>query len=100
MFVVPGDRVYEGQVVGEHCKDDDICVNVVRAKRMSNMRASSKDFTVVLKAPRQMSLEGALEYIENDELVEITPTATRIRKRYLAENERRKHARRLETAEA
>jgi len=100
MFVEPGDKVYEGQVVGEHCKDDDICVNVVRAKRMSNMRASSKDFTVVLKAPRKMSLEAALEYIENDELVEITPTATRIRKRYLSENERRKHARRLETAEA
>jgi GTP-binding protein len=100
MFVEPGDKVYEGQVVGEHCKDDDICVNVVRAKRMSNMRASSKDFTVVLKAPRKMSLEAALEYIENDELVEITPTATRIRKRYLSENERRKHARRLEAAEA
>ena len=100
MFVEPGDKVYEGQVVGEHCKDGDICVNVVRAKRMSNMRASSKDFTVVLKAPRKMSLEGALEYIENDELVEITPTATRIRKRYLSENERRKYARKLEAAEA
>jgi len=100
MFVVPGDRVYEGQVVGEHCKDDDICVNVVRQKKLTNMRASTKDFTVVLKASRQMTLEAALEYIEDDELVEITPQSIRLRKRYLSESDRRRNARRLASAEA
>jgi GTP-binding protein len=100
MFVVPGDRVYEGQVVGEHCKDDDICVNVVRQKKLTNMRASTKDFTVILKAAREMSLEAALEYIENDELVELTPQSIRLRKRYLQESERRRNSRRLAAAEA
>jgi GTP-binding protein len=100
MFVVPGDRVYEGQVVGEHCKDDDICVNVVRQKKLTNMRASTKDFTVVLKAARQMTLEAALEYIEDDELVEITPQSIRLRKRYLSESDRRRNARRLASAKA
>lgn len=93
MFVVPGDQVYEGQIVGEHCKEDDICVNVVRMKKLTNMRAASKDQTVTLKAPRQLSLEMALEYIENDELVELTPGAIRLRKRYLTENQRRRQAR-------
>jgi GTP-binding protein len=100
MLVEPGDRVYEGQVVGEHCKDDDICVNVVRQKKLTNMRASTKDFTVILKAARKMSLEIALEYIENDELVELTPNSIRIRKRYLQENERRRNSRKLAAAEA
>jgi len=100
MLVEPGDRVYEGQVVGEHCKDDDICVNVVRQKKLTNMRASTKDFTVILKAARKMSLEIALEYIENDELVELTPQSIRIRKRYLRESERRRNSRRLLAAEA
>jgi GTP-binding protein len=99
MFVEPGEAVYEGQVVGEHCKSDDIGVNVVRQKKLTNMRASAKDFTVVLKAPRRMSLEAALEYIENDEFVELTPGAIRLRKRWLTENERRRNARRLEEAE-
>ncbi|MCX5656091.1 MAG: translational GTPase TypA [Planctomycetota bacterium] len=100
MLVEPGDRVYEGQVVGEHCKDDDICVNVVRQKKLTNMRASTKDFTVILKAARKMSLEIALEYIENDELVELTPNSIRIRKRYLHESDRRRNSRRLLAAEA
>ncbi|MGB2614461.1 MAG: translational GTPase TypA [Phycisphaerae bacterium] len=100
MFVEPGERVYGGQVVGEHGKEDDIPVNVVRQKKLTNMRASTKDSTVVLKAPRRMSLEEALEYIENDELVEITPQSIRLRKRHLSENERKRHARRLAAAEA
>ena len=100
MFVEPTEQVYEGQIVGEHCKDDDIAVNIVRQKRLTNMRASTKDFTVVLKAPRRLALEAALEYIESDELVELTPQAIRLRKRYLSENERRRHARRLAAAEA
>jgi GTP-binding protein len=100
MFVEPTDRVYEGQIVGEHCKDDDIAVNVVRQKKLTNMRASTKDFTVVLKAPRRLSLEAALEYIENDELVELTPKSIRLRKRFLRESDRRRNARRLAAADA
>jgi len=94
MFVEPGEHVYGGQIVGEHGKEDDIPVNVVRQKKLTNMRASTKDFTVILKAPRRMSLEAALEYIANDELVEITPKSVRLRKRHLSENERKRHARR------
>ena len=90
MFVRPGDAVYEGMVVGENCKDNELNVNVVKAKPMSNVRESSKEATVVLKAPRSMSLEAALEYIEDDELVEITPTQVRLRKRLLKEAERRR----------
>jgi GTP-binding protein len=99
MFVEPTDRVYEGQIIGEHCKDDDICVNIVKQKKLTNMRASTKDFTVILKAPRRMSLEAALEYIENDELVELTPQSIRLRKRFLSESDRRRNSRRLASAD-
>ena len=99
MFVTPGDQVYSGQIVGEHCKDNDIPVNVVKAKKMSNMRAAGKDATVVLKPARKMTLEAALEYIENDELVELTPGAIRLRKRVLDENERKRQLRKV-TAKA
>ncbi len=94
MFVQPGQTVYAGQIVGEHCKDGDIVVNVVKAKKLDNMRSSTKDATVRLKAPRQVTLESALEYIEADELVEITPESIRLRKRLLNENDRKRHARR------
>lgn len=94
MFSKPGDRVYMGQVVGEHCKPMDIPVNVVRTKKLTNIRSSTKDATVVLKAPRRLNLEAALEYIENDERVEITPKNIRIRKAYLIESDRRRHAKR------
>jgi GTP-binding protein len=93
MFVEPGDQIYEGQIVGEHCKENDIPVNAARAKRLSNMRASAKDSTVVLKAARKMSLEVALEYIENDELVELTPQSIRLRKKVLNENDRKRYNR-------
>ena len=99
MFVKPGDRVYMGQVVGEHCKPRDIPVNVVRTKKLTNMRSSTKDATVVLKSPRRMSLEESLEYIEDDERVEITPKSIRIRKRYLVESDRRRYAKRLAAQE-
>jgi GTP-binding protein len=98
MFVRPGDAVYEGQVIGEHCKDTDIPVNIVRAKKLTNMRASSKDATVVLKAPRQFTLEGALEYVEADELVELTPQSIRLRKRYLKEADRKRNVRKFAAA--
>ncbi|HUT35274.1 MAG TPA: translational GTPase TypA [Planctomycetota bacterium] len=93
MFVAPGDQVYEGQVVGEHCKPADITVNITRQKRLNNIRSSTKEATVTLKAPHVRSLEAALEYIEEDELVELTPKAIRLRKRRLSEIERRRRAR-------
>ncbi|MCG3137565.1 MAG: GTP-binding protein TypA/BipA [Phycisphaerae bacterium] len=93
MFVAPAQKVYAGQVVGEHCKDDDIVVNVCRTKKLTNMRAAGSDKTVVLKPPRQLTLELALEYIEDDELVEVTPDAIRLRKRLLNENDRKRSQR-------
>ncbi len=92
-FVRPTDAVYEGMIVGEHCKDNDIEVNVCRAKKMTNIRAASADRTVVLRPPREMTLEIALEFIEEDELVEVTPEAIRLRKRLLREHERRQAGR-------
>ncbi len=93
MFVVPGDEIYAGQVVGEHCRDKDIPVNAVRKKNLTNVRSANKDFTVTLKAPRQITLEYALEYVELDELVEITPGSVRMRKMHLKENDRKRAAR-------
>ncbi len=90
MFVKPGDEVYRGQVVGEHCKDDDIEVNVCRLKKLTNVRAASADKTVVLKPAREMSLEAMLEYIQEDEWVEVTPESCRMRKRLLDPNERKR----------
>jgi len=90
MFVEPGERVYTGQIVGEHNRDNDLTVNATRLKHLDNMRAASKDKTVVLKAPRRITLEYALEYIEDDELVEITPKCIRMRKKLLDESARRR----------
>jgi GTP-binding protein len=90
MFVAPGDRVYRGQIVGEHCRDNDIVVNVCRLKKLTNMRAASADKTVVLKPPRQITLEIALEFIEDDEFVEVTPEGLRLRKRLLDEHDRKR----------
>ncbi len=92
-FVEPGDQVYEGQVVGEHCKDKDIGVNVARSKQLTNVRASGKDDSAKVRPARKMSLELALEYIQDDELVEICPNSIRIRKRLLKEADRRREGR-------
>lgn len=92
-FVRPGDAIYEGQIVGEHCKDKDIPVNPTRAKNLTNIRAASKDDAARVKPARILSLEAALEYIQEDELVEITPSAIRLRKRFLKEADRRRQAR-------
>ena len=89
MFVKPGDRVYEGMIVGEHCEQNDISVNVIRAKKATNIRSATADKGIKLPPPREFSLEMALEYIEDDELVEITPKTFRLRKKLLTENERR-----------
>ena len=90
MFVEPGVEVYEGMIVGEHNHDDDIAVNVVKGKNLTNTRAAGSDHTVVLKRPRVMSLEIALDYINNDELVEVTPVGFRLRKKILNAELRRK----------
>jgi len=92
-FVAPGEQVYMGQIVGEHCRDNDLEVNICRAKKMTNIRAAAADKTVVLRPPRQMTLEMALEFIDDDELVEATPDAIRMRKRHLSELDRRRMAR-------
>jgi GTP-binding protein len=92
-FVMPGDMVYEGQVVGEHCKDSDITVNVVKQKQLTNMRASGKDESSKVRPPRKMSLEASLEYIQEGELVEITPKSVRIRMRVLKETDRKRASR-------
>jgi GTP-binding protein len=91
-FVVPGTRVYGGMIVGEHCKDRDIVVNVARKRRLTNMRAASADWTVVLAQARIFALEEALEYINEDELVEITPKSIRMRKKVLDETRRRRNS--------
>ena len=90
MFVEPGTEVYEGMLVGENAYENDLAVNVAKAKNLSNMRSSSKDTTVVLKKPRRFSLESCLDYINEDELVEITPSTFRMRKKILNEVERKK----------
>jgi GTP-binding protein len=93
LFVGGGEQVYEGQIVGEHCRDNDLPVNVCREKKLTNIRASTADKSIILKPPRQLTLEQALEYIEEDELVEVTPGAIRLRKIYLKEADRRRYAR-------
>lgn len=90
LFVEPNQDVYEGQIVGECNKDEDLAVNVVKAKQMTNQRSSNKDTTVVLKRPRQMGLEACMEYINDDELVEVTPRSIRLRKKILNTEERKK----------
>ncbi|MDD3340584.1 MAG: translational GTPase TypA [Bacilli bacterium] len=90
MFIEPGTEVYEGMVVGEHTQDNDLAVNVVKGKNLTNTRSSGKDHTVVLKRPRIMSLEACLDYINSDELVEVTPEGFRLRKKILNTNERKK----------
>ena len=92
-FVEPGEKVYEGQVVGEHCKENDIAVNAAKGKQLTNVRAAGKDDAAKVRTARKMSLEVALEYIQEDELVEICPGSIRIRKQLLKEADRRRAAR-------
>ncbi len=90
MFVAPGDEVYEGMIVGENARDNDLPVNPTKEKKLTNVRAAGSDENILLKPPRQFSLEAALEYIEDDELVEITPLQIRLRKALLKEADRRR----------
>ena len=93
MFVGPTELCYEGMIVGEHAKAGDLVVNVAKAKQLTNMRASAADKSIQLAPPITFTLEEALEYIEDDELVEVTPKSVRLRKRLLTENERKKASR-------
>jgi len=97
LFVTHNDEVYEGMVVGENSRDNDLAVNPTKEKKLTNMRATGSDENILLKPPRQMTLEAALEYIEDDELVEVTPNSIRLRKMLLTENDRRRQQRKLES---
>lgn len=93
MFVSPGDKLYEGMVIGIHSRDNDLIVNPIKGKQLTNVRASGTDEAVRLTPPVRLTLESAVEFIDDDELVEITPLSVRMRKRYLTENERKRIAR-------
>jgi GTP-binding protein len=93
LFVSPGDRVYEGMVVGIHSRDNDLVVNPIKEKKLTNIRAAGKDENILLTPPVQLTLEFAVEFIDDDELAEVTPQSIRIRKRFLKEHERKRAAR-------
>jgi len=98
LFVRPGDKVYAGQVVGEHNRGNDLTVNIVKTKKLDNMRVANKEATVTLKASREIGLEQGLEYIEDDELLELTPKNVRLRKMMLDESMRRRVDRQAKSA--
>jgi GTP-binding protein len=100
LFIQPGDAVYEGMIVGEHVRPGDLDVNATKEKKLSNMRTTASDEMILLETPRQITLELALEYIEDDELIEVTPLSIRLRKRELGATERRKQARNARALEA
>ncbi len=93
LFIAPGDEVYEGMIVGENARADDMVVNPTKEKKLTNIRAAGRDENILLRPPRELTLETALEYIEEDELVEVTPTSIRLRKIVLSEHGRRRLAR-------
>ena len=93
MFVSPGDKLYEGMVIGIHSRDNDLVVNPIKGKQLTNVRASGTDEAVRLVPPIALTLEYAVEFIADDELVEITPKSIRIRKRHLLAHERKKASR-------
>ncbi len=93
MFVNPGDPLYEGIIIGIHSRDNDLVVNPIKGKQLTNIRASGTDEAVRLTPPIQVTLESAIEFIADDELVEITPKSIRIRKRLLQEHERKRASR-------
>jgi GTP-binding protein len=100
MMIEPGCKVYRGMIVGEHARGHDLEVNVMKGKRLTNIRTHAKDEAVRLTPPIKMTLEKALAYIADDELVEITPKSIRLRKKLLDPHERKKDERRREAVEA
>ncbi|MCK6391782.1 MAG: translational GTPase TypA, partial [Azonexus sp.] len=95
MFVSPGEKLYEGMIIGIHSRENDLVVNPIKGKQLTNVRASGTDEAVRLVPPVQLSLESAVEFIDEDELVELTPKSIRLRKRYLTEIERKRAVRGL-----
>lgn len=93
MFVRPTEAVYNGMIVGEHSRENDLEVNVIKGKKLSNVRSSGADEAITLEPPREITLEHALEFIRDDELVEVTPDAIRLRKRMLTSHERKRDRR-------
>ncbi len=93
MFVSPGDALYEGMIIGIHTRDNDLVVNPIKGKQLTNVRASGTDEAVRLINPIQLTLESAIEFIADDEIVEITPKNIRLRKRFLKEHDRKRAAR-------
>jgi len=91
LFVKPGDEIYEGMIVGENSRDNDLSINVTKEKQLTNVRASGTDENVILTPPRKFTLEEAIDFIENDELIEVTPNFIRLRKRYLKEIDRKRN---------
>ena len=96
MFLSPGDKLYEGMIIGIHSRDNDLVVNPIKGKKLTNVRTSGTDEAVRLTTPIKLTLESAVEFIDDDELVEITPKSIRLRKRYLNESDRRKHYKKLD----
>ena len=93
LFASHGDEIYEGQIIGIHSRDNDLVVNALRAKQLTNIRAAGSDEALTLAPPIKLTLERAIEFIDDDELVEVTPKSIRIRKRYLTENDRKRFSR-------
>jgi GTP-binding protein len=93
IFIEPGTKVYKGMIIGEHSREGDLEVNPCKEKKLTNVRASGSDEAIRLTPPTKLNLEQAIEYIEDDELVEVTPLNIRLRKKYLDPNERKKMSR-------
>src|ERR1700760_4660862 len=100
LFVSPGEKVYQGMILGEHSRESDLEVNPIKEKKLTNIRAAGKDDAMLLIPPRKMSLEQAIAYVEDDELVEVTPAAIRLRKRFLDPHERKRAERKADAAVA
>jgi GTP-binding protein len=98
MFINPGEDVYQGMIVGEHSRDNDLEINVLKAKQLTNIRAAGKDEAIILVPPRRLSLESMMSYIQDDELVEVTPKNMRLRKRHLDPNDRKRASKNAEVA--
>ena len=90
LFVGPGEELYEGMIIGLHARDNDLVVNPLREKKLTNIRAAGSDENILLTPPVRFTLEQALEFIEDDELLEVTPASLRLRKRFLKESDRRR----------
>ncbi len=98
LFVNPGEAVYVGMILGEHSRESDLDINPIKEKKLTNIRAAGKDEAMLLIPPRRLNLEQSIAYIEDDELVEVTPSAVRIRKKYLDPNERKRHEKKADAA--